>query len=173
MTKQFYFQRFSFEYRHSLILFDQLRGPYHVLQFRPGLSWELWQQRSTLHSQKLQHYLNLTIRLSCVILGHLLGESYLSAGQSNDLGAFAHNYCILQITSYAHNHTHTPTHTYTITHNHTQSYAHNHTHTPTHTYTIPYIHTHNPTSIGGARGVIVTGYEHGDTSSNPGPLHFT
>ena len=42
----------------------------------PELNWEQWQWRGTLHSPKLQHYWNLTIRLFSVTLG---GGSYPSA----------------------------------------------------------------------------------------------
>ena len=46
----------------------------------PEWTWEQWQWRSALHSPKLQHHWNLTIRLFSVIYRTLMGGLPLSRG---------------------------------------------------------------------------------------------
>ena len=94
MSKQFYFKQFIFhEYAVLMQKSSKLKPWFSSIQpidrtlircyhSRPEWTWEQWQWRGTPHSQKLQHYWNLTIRLFSVISRTLvlLGEgSYPSA----------------------------------------------------------------------------------------------
>ena len=69
VQKQFCFKQFSLALVHCLVLFYPT-GCYHA---EPEWTWERWQWRGTPHSQKLQHYWNLTIRLFNVISKTLVG----------------------------------------------------------------------------------------------------
>ena len=94
MSRQFYFKQFSLAKVSSLnvktVLFQAIKfnintqfssirhiDRTHVLpcQDRVNLKW--WQWRGTPHSPKLQHYWNLTIRLSSVISRTLIGVGVL------------------------------------------------------------------------------------------------
>ena len=69
MRKTFLFQAIHFSINMPLVLL----GPYQWYHSGLEWTWEWWQWRGTLHSPKLQHCLNLTIRLFSVISRPLVG----------------------------------------------------------------------------------------------------
>ena len=68
--KQLYFKQFSFAWIHRLVLVDYRQDL--IRCYHSELLWtrEQWQWMGTLHSTKLEHKWNLTIRLFSVISGH-------------------------------------------------------------------------------------------------------
>ena len=68
---------------------DSYIGPYPMLPFRPGWTWERWQWKGTPHSPKLQYYWDLIIRLFSVISRIFIGGGMLNPQQKSSR-------CILQ-----------------------------------------------------------------------------
>ena len=92
ISKNSVWRKYSFNVKTVLFRAIQLSISTLVSSIRPidrtlircyhyRLEWTLerWQWRGTLHSPKLQHYWNLTLRLFSVISRTLVGESYPSA----------------------------------------------------------------------------------------------
>ena len=55
----------------------------------PQWTWEQWQWRGTLHSPKLQHHWNLTIRLFIVISRTLVGGGSYSSAEKQSMNSTA------------------------------------------------------------------------------------
>ena len=78
VKKTFLFQATQFIINMQLYLTNRL-DPIRFYHSGPEWTWEQWQWWGALHSPKLQHHWNLTIRLFRVIYRTLIGGSYPSA----------------------------------------------------------------------------------------------